>query len=179
MKDLLRNGYKAMKRPSGHDISDRFSTNNGASIPPNLLAVANTESNGYYLRYCKERGLEPHPARFPTSIPEYFVRMLTDPGELVVDPFAGSCVTGEVCERLERKWVCIELIEDYLKGALGRFKKPKTTTQYSLLVPQPEPSDYYKVPRPGILWNGQPGRPLSPEGGRLRRAHLSPLATRQ
>jgi len=29
--------------------------------------------------------------------------MRTDPGDLVVDPFAGSCVTGEVCERLERR----------------------------------------------------------------------------
>ena len=36
MKDLLRNGYKAMKRPSGHDISEKFSKDNGAAIPPNL-----------------------------------------------------------------------------------------------------------------------------------------------
>ncbi len=134
MKGLLRNGYKAMKRPSGHDISKKFSTDNGASIPPNLLAVANTESNGYYLRYCKEKDIEPHPARFPAAIPEYFIRMLTDRNDLVVDPFAGSCVTGEVCERLERKWVCIELVEDYLKGASARFKKPKSEVQYSLLM---------------------------------------------
>jgi len=177
MKDLLRNGYKAMKRPSGHDISEKFSTNNGASIPPNLLAIANTESNGHYLRYCKEKGIEPHPARFPAAIPEYFVRMLTDPKDLVVDPFAGSCVTGEVCERLDRKWVCVELIEDYLKGAMARFTKPKSAQQYSLLVPHATPSDYYKVPRPGILWNGDQGQPLSPEGGRERKARPSKLAT--
>lgn len=45
MKSLLKNGYKAKKRPSGHDISTKFSINNNASIPPNLLAVPNTESN--------------------------------------------------------------------------------------------------------------------------------------
>jgi len=39
----------------------------------------------------------------------------------VLDPFAGSNVTGEVCERLERKWVAIELIEEYLKGSKFRF----------------------------------------------------------
>jgi len=50
---------------------------------------------------------------------------LTDPGDLVVDPFAGGCVTGEVCERLDRRWVCIELVEDYLKGALARFKRSR------------------------------------------------------
>ena len=52
--------------------------------------------------------------------------MLTDPGDFVIDPFAGSCVTGEVAERLKRRWICSELIEDYLKGALSRFNKPKS-----------------------------------------------------
>ncbi len=117
MRGLLKNGYRAKLRPSGHDISEKFSIDNGAAIPPNLIAIPHTESNSYYLRYCKEKGLEPHPARFPAELPEYFVRMLTDPGDLVVDPFGGSCVTGEVCERLDRGWVCSELVEDDLKGA--------------------------------------------------------------
>ena len=39
MKDLLRDGYKAKRRPSGHDISEKFSIDNCASIPPNILAV--------------------------------------------------------------------------------------------------------------------------------------------
>ncbi|MCS1408378.1 MAG: Modification methylase PvuII [Verrucomicrobia subdivision 3 bacterium] len=47
--------------------------------------------------------------------------MLTEPGDLVLDPFAGSCVTGEVCERTERQWTCIELVRDYCEAALGRF----------------------------------------------------------
>jgi len=165
------------KRPSGHDIGENFSTDNGASIPPNLLAVANTESNGHYLRYCKEKGIEPHPARFPAAIPEYFIRMLTDRNDLVVDPFAGSCVTGEVCERLERKWVCIELVEDYLKGASARFGKQKNAVQYPLLTPEATPSDYYKVPRPGILWNGNHGERLSSDGGRVRRSRASKIAS--
>ena len=91
MKGLLKNGYKAKLRPSGHDISGKFAIDNGAAIPPNLIAIPNTESNSYYLRYCAEHGLSPHPARFPAALPEYFIRMLTDPGDLVVDPFGGSC----------------------------------------------------------------------------------------
>ena len=125
MKGLLENGYTAKKRPSGHDISEKFSTNNGASIPPNLLPFPNTDSNSYYLRYCKEKKLPQHPARYPAELPEYFIRMLTDPGDLVVDPFAGSCITGEVAERLKRQWVCGELVEDYLLGAQGRFARPE------------------------------------------------------
>lgn len=121
MQDLLAKGYKARKRPSGHDISEKFRTDNGAAIPPNLIAIPNTESNSFYLRYCEEKGFKPHPARYPAELPEYFIRMLTEPGDLVVDPFAGSCVTGEVCERLERRWVCIERVRDYCEAALGRF----------------------------------------------------------
>jgi DNA modification methylase len=121
MQDLLANGYVAKLRPSGHDISEKFSRNNGGSVPPNLLAVANTESNGRYQDYCREKNLPIHPARFPAALPEYFVRMLTDAGDLVVDPFAGSCVTGAVAEALDRKWVCCELDEQYLEGAMARF----------------------------------------------------------
>jgi DNA modification methylase len=86
MKGLLKNGYKAMLRPSGHDINEKFSIDNGAAIPPNLIAIPNTESNSHYLRYCKENGLVPHSARFPAALPEYFIRMLTDKGDFVVDP---------------------------------------------------------------------------------------------
>jgi len=109
MKELLKNGYKAKKRPSGHDISDKFTKNNKAAIPPNLLTIPNTESNSYYLRYCKEKGIKPHPARFPDELPEFFIRMLTDKNDLVLDPFAGSCVTGEVCERLDRRWIFLTI----------------------------------------------------------------------
>ena len=34
MRSLLKNGYRAKLRPSGHDISEKFSRNNGAAIPP-------------------------------------------------------------------------------------------------------------------------------------------------
>lgn len=140
MKDLLRNGYKAKLRPSGHNISDKFGKDNGGAVPPNLLAIANTESNGSYQDYCREHNLAIHPARFPPQLPEYFIRYLTDPGDLVVDPFGGSCVTGAVAEALKRNWVCTELSEDYLHGALARFAPTavpptKTAQPYSIFPP--------------------------------------------
>jgi DNA modification methylase len=121
MNTLLENGYSAKLRPSGHDISDKFQVDNGGAIPPNLLAIPNTESNSYYLRYCRDRNIKPHPARFPSKLPEYFIRMLTDEDDFVFDPFGGSCVTGEVAERLQRRWLCCEIVEEYIEGAKGRF----------------------------------------------------------
>ncbi len=162
MKTLLRNGYRSKTRPSGHDISQNFAKNNGASIPPNLLALPNTESNSKYLRYCEEQGIAPHPARFPADLPEYFVRMLTDEDDFVVDPFAGSCVTGEVCERLSRRWLCGELEENYLDGALGRFEEASSSSRPA--------KDWYRIPRPGLLWDTSDGlAPLAEDGGRQYR----------
>lgn len=160
MRDLLKNGYKAQKRPSGHDISEKFSVDNGAAIPPNLIAIPNTESNGAYLKYCKSCGIKPHPARFPSELPEYFVRLLTDAGDLVIDPFAGSCVTGEVAERLNRKWICCDLVEEYLKGAISRFQEKNAAKSND--------SVWYRLPRPGILWNGK-DEPLDQDGGKTRK----------
>ena len=175
MQGLLKNGYRAKLRPSGHDISEKFSVDNGASIPPNLIAVPNTESNSYYLRYCNDQGLKPHPARFPAALPEFFVRMLTDRGDTIIDPFGGSCVTGEVCERLGRRWVCIELNEDYLRGAMGRFQRPTKPKQEALFEPDHAPNGNgngtsktsYRIFHPGILWNGTED-PLPVDGGKAR-----------
>ena len=171
MRHLLQNGYQAKKRPSGHDISSKFNTDNGAAIPPNLIATPNTESNSYYLRYCKERGLPAHPARYPSDLPEFFIRMLTDEGDTVVDPFAGSCMTGEVCERLKRRWLCTELLEEYLRGAVGRFEQESKDEQEQERDKEHDPDDarnYYRVARPGILWNGSTEDPLPEDGGKTR-----------
>lgn len=152
MQKLLINGYKTKKRPSGHIISGNFMTDNGGSVPPNLLAIANTESNEYYLNFCKKNNLKIHPARFPSRLPEYFIKFLTDPGDVVLDPFAGSCVTGMVAENLDRKWTCVELDEDYLSGAVSRFfynegrkERKKLPTQYKIWSPCPLGIDESKV----------------------------------
>jgi DNA modification methylase len=123
MQELLERGYKAKLRPSGHDISTKFSRDNGGAIPPNLLKIANTESNSKYLRACRQFGLKPHPARYPAGVPEFFIKFLTEPDDLVLDPFAGSNVTGEVAEKLNRRWIAFEIVEEYLKGSRFRFEE--------------------------------------------------------
>ena len=48
--------------------------------------------------------------------------MLTEPDDLVVDPFAGSNVTGAVAESLGRKWLSIDIDDEYLRGSMARFE---------------------------------------------------------
>lgn len=167
MKGLLKNGYKAMKRPSGHDISNNFNRNNGAAIPPNLLALPNTESNSYYLRFCKENDIKPHPARYPSELPEFFIRMLTNEDDIVVDPFGGSCVTGEVSERLKRRWFCVEMDDTYLRGALGRFANINKEDGHNTETNK-RSNVWYKAPRPGLLWSELEEDDLPQDGGQER-----------
>ncbi len=122
MKSLLKNGYKAKKRPSGHDISGHFARDNGGAIPSNLISIANTESNTHYLRSCRSRGIKPHPARYPEALVRFFLNFLTDDGDLVLDPFAGSNVTGAACEVMGRRWLATEVNTDYLEGSTARFE---------------------------------------------------------
>jgi len=182
MKVLLEKGYKPMLRPSGHDISDRFSTDNGAAIPPNLIALAHTESNSAYIRYCKEKGTIPHPARFPTEIPEFFIRMLTDRGDLVVDPFAGSCATGEAAERTDRNWLCCELVEEYIAGAIGRFQESAKTNGNGNGKPEKpaksQEDSSYRIYKPGAMWKTADHEPLAADGG-AKRQMKPPKAPKQ
>ena len=124
MKSLLKNGYKAKMRPSGHNITHKFNKDNAGAIPPNLLELGNNDSNSGYMRRCNEAGIKQHPARFPKQFAEFFVKFLTDENDLVLDPFAGSNTTGYVAENLQRRWMAFEIVESYLEGSRFRFDDP-------------------------------------------------------
>jgi len=159
MKKLLKDPdafYKPKVRPSGHDIGKGFATDNGGAIPANLLQIPNTESNGLYVEACKAIGAERHPARFPAKLPEFFIRLLTEPSDLVVDIFAGSNTTGQVAEAEGRQWLSFELRPDYVAASAFRFMdKGNTKADFeaahaSILagkaVHLPD-----RVPQPGLL----------------------------
>ena len=124
MKKLLSSDgkyYSAANRPSGHSISDSFNKDNGGAIPSNLLNIPNSESNSKYLKLCKELGIKSHPARYPAGLPEFYIKMLTNEGDLVVDIFGGSNTTGMVAEGLNRRWCSIELDRNYFAASVLRF----------------------------------------------------------
>jgi site-specific DNA-methyltransferase (cytosine-N4-specific) len=121
MRRLLKDGYQPAKRPSQHEIGPHFQRDNGGAIPPNLLTIPNTRSHDEYLIRCRAAGLPIHPARFPKELPEFFIRFLTHAGDMVLDPFAGSNMTGQVAESLDRTWTSIEINADYVAGSRLRF----------------------------------------------------------
>lgn len=142
MQELLRRKkYNSGRRPSHHSISEKsFLVNHGGSIVPNLLELdqidingevrlpenvirfSNTNSNDSFLRTCRKEGITPHPARMNPGLISFFIDFLTEPGDLILDPFAGSNTTGFVAELMERNWIAIEVMEEYGRQAQLRFE---------------------------------------------------------
>ena len=119
MKKLVHAGGESVEatRPSGHQVhKGGFAKDNGGSIPSNLIQAANTASNTRYHRKARESGLPIHPASFPEAVPEFFMKFLTDEGDLVYDPMAGRGTTAWVAERLNRRWITSEAVLDYVYG---------------------------------------------------------------
>jgi DNA modification methylase len=139
MERLNNRGLRRTVRPSGHNIKPGFSDlSPGGSIPPNMLEegmpngaqdqlasnmlkFGNNAANDLYTEQCKENGMRIHPARFPAALPEFFIKLLTEDEDIVLDPFAGSNTTGAVAEKLGRRWIAIEKGQSYLEASRFRF----------------------------------------------------------
>ncbi|MCU0613834.1 MAG: site-specific DNA-methyltransferase [Desulfobacterales bacterium] len=149
---LKRKSYNSGKRPSEHTIGEKsFLKRNEGSIthnvieleqidndrdirlPKNIFSFANTNSNDYFLKKCREKDIQPHPARMPLSLAAFFIEFLTDEGDLVLDPFGGTNTTGYCAEKLGRKWLAIEADEKYADQSLLRFSDPKLNTKIKIL----------------------------------------------
>jgi len=128
---LAKNGVRETVRPSGHVIRNSFDkVNAGGAIPPNvieeqfaesMLKSGNNAANDEYTLQCKEHGMKIHPARFPVALPSFFIKLLTNANDLVIDPFAGSNTCGAVAEELDRRWLAFDDVEEYLRASRFRF----------------------------------------------------------
>jgi len=139
MLRLIKRGIAATRRPSGHNIKETFALDRGGAIPGNFFQCGNNESNSNYLGGLKKAGKKIHPARFPSELPKFFINFLTDPGDIVLDPFSGSNTTGYVAETLGRKWVAIEINEEYLRDSELRFQIAQAGQSDSLFTKKQEP----------------------------------------
>jgi site-specific DNA-methyltransferase (cytosine-N4-specific) len=135
MKNLLATGkYNSGRRPSEHVIGSKsFLTDNGGAIPAScltneeldhfgsLLISSNTKSTDPYLEYCRENSIIPHPARMQPALATFFISLLTNEGDCVYDPFAGTNTTGYCCEKLNRRWIATEINYDNMFPSMARF----------------------------------------------------------
>lgn len=75
-----------------------------------------------------------HTAVFPIKFAEYFIKMSTDPGDLVLDPFMGNGTTAIACIKNNRKYIGFEIVEENWEKSLERIEKFK----YKMIVGEKE-----------------------------------------
>ena len=137
--------HENTERPSGHVLGrSSWVKDNGGAIPPNMLQLPNTESNSQYLRFCRAIGAKGHPARFPSALPEFFIKFLTDENDLVLDIFAGSNTTGYTAEKLGRRWLGFKIVREYAAASVCRFaESPESAKSYYDTIIQGEHVNIY------------------------------------
>ena len=85
--------------------------------PTNVLHMATECSN------------KRHSAVFPEALPLWFIKLFTLEGDLVLDPFAGSGTTAVACKKLNRKYVMIDMMEEFKREAEQRLSSDETFSE--------------------------------------------------
>ena len=63
-----------------------------------------------------------HPTQKPIALLEHFIKLLSNPNDLVLDPFLGSGSTAVACKRLNRNFIGFDLNKDYCELAIKRVE---------------------------------------------------------
>jgi DNA modification methylase len=92
-------------------------------IPRNILTYGHRcKHQAAYKRFAQQHGLPSHGAPMPLKLASFLVEFLSEPGDLVADPFGGSLTTAHAAELLGRRWLTTECMVEYLAGGSGRFE---------------------------------------------------------
>jgi len=78
-----------------------------------------------------------HSAAFPEALPEWFIQLFTDPGDVVLDPFLGSGTTALAAANNHRHYIGIEIVKEYCELAqkqLDCLKKERNTPLFETIV---------------------------------------------
>ena len=111
----------------GENDKIRFNSQVGSGFGKNIANWVGRDlaypSNVLHL--ATECGNKNHSAAFPKSLPAWFIKLFSDPGDLVLDPFVGSGTTCIVAYELQRNYLGIEIKEEYYQIALANLNELK------------------------------------------------------
>lgn len=104
-------------RPAG-----AFGNSTPGRIPLNVFDMGHgCPEQVRYKAAARAAGLPVHGAPMPQRLAEFFIQFLTEPGDLVAEPFAGSQTTAAAAERLGRRWISTDCMAEYVAGGALRF----------------------------------------------------------
>ena len=107
-KDLKRNN-SATNSGLGRDLSNWIGKK--SVYPSNVLLLPTVCANLN------------HSATFPEALPTWFIKLFSDPGDIVLDPFAGCGTTARAATKLDRKYLGIEINKQYWKTAVESLNR--------------------------------------------------------
>ena len=118
----------------GKNISNWLNRN--MAYPTNVLHLAT------------ECGNQSHSAAFPQRLPEWFIKLFSQPGDWVLDPFMGSGTTNKVAQKLLRNSIGIEVIPEYFKKVEREIQSKQETQPRQEMQPRqytlPFPETHYE-----------------------------------
>jgi len=79
-----------------------------------------------------ECGNRSHSAAFPVELPSWFIKLFTQPGDIVLDPFMGSGTSAIAAQSLDRRFVGVELNSEYIAIAEKRIAEQKTSNLFTV-----------------------------------------------
>jgi site-specific DNA-methyltransferase (adenine-specific) len=75
-----------------------------------------------------------HPTQKPVQLISTLIQWITNPGDLVLDPFCGSETTAIACKELNRNYICIEKEKEYFDIACKRVNQPRETVENDTIL---------------------------------------------
>jgi DNA modification methylase len=124
--DLIRNGgeQRDVSNSDGAYVirPGAYGAETAGRIPKNVLSFGHRcAAQLAYKKAARAMGLPVHGAPMPLKLAMFLIEFLTEPGDLVVDPFGGSFTTADGAEQLDRRWVVTECMREYALGGSTRF----------------------------------------------------------
>lgn len=99
-----------------------YGTVTAGKIPRNVLSYGHKCIDQRPARdFAHRQGIAEHGAAMPLSLARFLVEFLTEPGDLIVDPFAGWFTTAKAAEITGRRWLGTEQVGEYILGGAQRF----------------------------------------------------------
>ena len=114
-KSRLKNLSEKDKKRDNSSVGSGFGKNISNWVGKETVYPSNV------LHLATESGNKNHSAAFPTSIPNWFIRLFSDENDVVLDPFLGSGTTCFVAQELNRQSIGIELLPQYFEVAKTRL----------------------------------------------------------
>lgn len=126
-KSRLKNLSETDKRRDASRVGSGFGKNISNWLERDMAYPSNV------LHLATECGNKNHSAAFPKELPAWFIKLFTKPGDIVLDPFAGSGTTCVAAQELGRDYIGIEIKEEYYQLAQQNLECRKDAGQQTLL----------------------------------------------